>query len=460
MKKKNVTISAFNQDKAGFIMRNAQTYMTVYSRATGAFVCIYDHNYMPIREFVEEITSEKNTCLFCIKYKKDIEVKKCWDLCANPCRDMHINAIKESCCSGGSYTYVCPLGLMFWTSPLYLDGQFAGALTGGGFLGAGIDIEEIYGRMYSICGGAVSEAELKRLIACFPQGEESRINAMAELMLACAKSLSIGSEGCHATARRRAEQQEELSAKTEGLKSLHPPGSPRPEYPLEKERELIEALMRADTGAGREILNEILASIFFANPDQFKHSQYRAMELAVLLARTDTGPGFSAEAVLETNNRYIKSIQEAAAIDELTDIMHQILEDIAGQISSFQGIQHASALKKAERFILENFTRRISLEEIAKTSGFSAPYFSTIFREEMGENLSSYLNRLRVEKAGYMLTGTNFSLGRIARACGFEDQSWFSKIFKLYTGMNPGKYRHQEGKPVSKVPEVRFALKQ
>jgi len=455
MRKKSGAISAPNQDKTAQIMLNALALMSVYSQATGAFICIHDHNYMPVPELFEEVTGEKNICLFCIKHKKKIEVKSCWDLCANPCREMHINAIKESYRFGGSYTYVCSLGFLFWTSPIYLDGQFIGALTGSGFLG--IDSEETYSRINDICNGSVSEDELKRLVGSFPRGEPRKIKALSELMLICAKSLSVGSEGCHATMRRRSEQQAELSVKIENMKKQYPPGSPRPEYPLDKERELLDALYRADTETGRKLLNEILAAIFFANPDQFKFIQYRAMELAVLISRTDTGYGFSAEAALEANNQYIKSIQAAGNIEELTDAMYQILDDISGQILSFQGIHHASALKKAERFILENFTRRISLEEIAKASGFSAPYFSTIFKEEMGENLSSYLNRLRVEKAGYMLTGTNLSLGRIARACGFEDQSWFSKIFKHYAGMNPGKYRNLGGKPVSRIPEIRFS---
>jgi len=455
MKKKDGTIPASNQDKVASIMSSAQALMTVYTKATGAFICIHDHNYMPIPGLFEEITTKRNTCLFCIKYKKNIVVKSCWDLCANPCREMHINAIRESYRFGGSYTYMCPIGFMFWTSPIYLDGQFVGALMGSGFLG--IDSGETYTRMHNMCEGAVSEAELKQMLMQFPQGEPRKIKAMAELMLFCAKSLSIGSEGCHATMKRRVEQQSDLSVKIEALKNQYPPGNPRPEYPMDKERELLQALQRANTESGRQILNEILAAIFFTNPDQFKYIQYRAMELAVMLSRTDTGSGFSAEAALEANNQYIKSIQEAGNIEELTDVMYQILDDIAAQILNYQGIHHASALKKAERFILENFTRRISLEEIARTSGFSAPYFSTIFKDEMGENLSSYLNRLRVEKASYMLTGTNLSLGRIARACGFEDQSWFSKIFKLYTGMNPGKYRSQGGKPLSKIPEIRFS---
>jgi transcriptional regulator GlxA family with amidase domain len=61
----------------------------------------------------------------------------------------------------------------------------------------------------------------------------------------------------------------------------------------------------------------------------------------------------------------------------------------------------------------------------------------------MGENLSSYLNRLRVDKAAEMLIETDLPLSGIAGSCGFEDQSWFSKIFKIYNGMSPGKYRDQ-----------------
>jgi YesN/AraC family two-component response regulator len=109
-----------------------------------------------------------------------------------------------------------------------------------------------------------------------------------------------------------------------------------------------------------------------------------------------------------------------------------------------------------ERHIQENYSRKISLKEIADVSGLSAPYFSTIFKEEMGENFSSYLNQLRVEKASRLLRETNQSLSEIAGSCGFEDQSWFSKIFKTYTGLSPGKYRGQNGS-IKEISEQNFS---
>ena len=188
MKKKPGAMPSSNQDKAGLIMHNAQELMSVYAKATGAFICVLDHNYMPIPGLFEEITTKRNTCLFCIKYKKNIVVKSCWDLCANPCREMHINSIKESYRFGGSYTYICPLGFMFWTSPIYLDGQFTGALIGSGILG--VDIEDVYTRMHAVCGGDIGEAELKQMLSSFSLGEPGKIKSMTELMLVCAKSLS------------------------------------------------------------------------------------------------------------------------------------------------------------------------------------------------------------------------------------------------------------------------------
>jgi AraC-like DNA-binding protein len=63
----------------------------------------------------------------------------------------------------------------------------------------------------------------------------------------------------------------------------------------------------------------------------------------------------------------------------------------------------------------------------------------------MGENFSTYLNRIRVEKVKHLLLETELPLSEIASICCFEDQSWFSRIFKTFTGISPGKFRAQGG---------------
>jgi YesN/AraC family two-component response regulator len=238
---------------------------------------------------------------------------------------------------------------------------------------------------------------------------------------------------------KKAQKKEEHS-KPEG-------SNPGGDNPKEKERKLLAAYQRGDKESGKKVLNEIIGNILEESLQNLEVIRFRALELIILLSRAAFIPEASdSHALLETNSKNLKRIQESKSIEELVKNLHLAVERMAGKIFLFQGKRHASALRRAQRFIWENYARKISLKEISDAAGLSAPYFSTVFKEEMGENLSNYLNRLRVEKAAVLLTDTSFSLSKIACSCGFEDQSWFSKIFKHYAGTSPGKYRSQGGK--------------
>jgi AraC-like DNA-binding protein/ligand-binding sensor protein len=437
------------------VLLNAYKLLLLYAKATGTLVSVHDNNYQPIPEVYDDyINTEKNTCFYCIKYMGDKPNTR--DLVNTPCDEMHVNAIKEAHRFGGSHIYMCDLGFMFWTSPIYLEGSYAGSLLGTGFLG--IDRQEVSQGLSVITRGELAEEELNHHPAKYPLGQSKKIKALAELLLVLAEYLSTGNEEYHKILKRRAEQQFDLSNQIAELKKQYPQEQLTPGYPLDKERQLLAAIKRGDNTMGRRILNELLAVLLFSNPDHFKSIQFRTIELVVLLSRANVTPGNSEEILLERNNYYLACIQEAKSIEELTDILHTIVDRMAGDIFSFQGVRHAAALRKAERYIWDNYTRRISLQEIAGISGLSAPYFSTIFKEEVGENLSSYLNRLRVEKASHLLTETDLSLSDIAGSCGFEDQSWFSKIFKSYTGISPGKYRSHGGGRVSEISEDNISV--
>lgn len=431
-----------SQNKADTLLDKAKKISAVYTRATGCDICVYDHNYTLLTDALNENKIEKTICPHCAKYRSEAGTE--------PCREVHLAAIKEAGSQGGSRIYDCELGFSFWTSPIYNEGSFSGALRGEGFL---LKNPQNTGPITAMCNGTIPPEEFSHRIASFPKGDAEKIHSLAEMLLFCAESLSTGSEDYHEILRRRAEQQQILSSLIEELQGKYPNGSVLPGYPLDKERLLIAAIRRGDGAAARDILNEVLAQLIFTNPNHLRYIQLRAVELVVLLSRVGINPGGSGAAALEINNRCLRQVQEAKTIEELTDILHAIVKRISGQIASFQGIRHGAALQRAEQFIRENYTRKLSLKEIADVSGLSAPYFSTIFKEEMGENLSKYLNRLRVERAAHLLLETNLSLSEIASLCCFEDQSWFSKIFKTHTGISPGKYRGQGGGLVREISE-------
>ena len=404
--------------------------ISVYMQSTGSNVRVLDGNLRPV-EIDGGTSVERNICRYCVVGDRDGDV----------CGQMHSNEILESSRQGGSRVYRCELGLMFWVSPIYADGKFAGALRGSGCVSPGSG-----GGHGKFCNGEIPAREFADRVSAFREGDTERIQSLAEMLLLCSESLSEGSGNYHEVFRTRHEQRASLSTLVEELKGKHPEGPVLLSYPLDKERKLISMLRQGDTKKAEGILNEILAVLLFNNKENFPYMQLRSLELAVLLTRT--GTNFISVTAVENNARYLKQIQEAKTIEELTAILHVVVENVAEQIVSFQGLPHASAMRKAELFIRENLTRKISLGEIARVAGLSAPYFSTIFKEEMGENLSSYVNRQRVEKASKLLLETDLTLSEIAASCCFQDQSWFSKIFKSFTGISPGKYRRQGG-PVS-----------
>jgi AraC-like DNA-binding protein/ligand-binding sensor protein len=424
----------------------------VYTQSTGSEIRIYDHHYRLSPEQPAEGSLEETICPCCIKFADAKDKAAAAERC--PCHELHLASIKEANRRGGSCIYHCELGFAFWTSPLYQDGSFSGALRGSGFMSKEArEISADQVKSIVMCNGKINAEEFQRRIDKFPSADEEKIRSLAEMLLLCAETLSSGSEDYYDLLRRRAEQQDAISGLMEDLKVKYPSGSILPGYPLDTERKLITAICRGDLRESEQTLNELLAILIFANPGHFKYIQLRATELVVLLSRADSSGNSGGNHSLEDNSAFLKRIQDAKNIEELTDILHSTVKRLSSVISSFKGIPHAIALRKAERYILENFTRKISLKEIADVAGLSAPYFSTIFKEEMGENLSKYLNRLRVDRASHLLLETSLSLSEIAGACCFEDQSWFSKIFKAYTGLSPGKYRNQGGGMVREISE-------
>jgi len=70
-------------------------------------------------------------------------------------------------------------------------------------------------------------------------------------------------------------------------------------------------------------------------------------------------------------------------------------------------------------------------------------YFSYIFKKETGENVSTYLNQVRIEKAKELLRDETVKTYEVAYQVGFNDPNYFYVLFKKYTGCTPGEYRQK-----------------
>jgi len=100
-----------------------------------------------------------------------------------------------------------------------------------------------------------------------------------------------------------------------------------------------------------------------------------------------------------------------------------------------------SCIKQAIGFIHAESHRDLSLDEIARQVGLSKFYFAREFRNVTGYTVVSYINIIRCERAKRMLAENRLAVGEVGRACGFTNQSYFTRTFFSITGEKPSEYR-------------------
>ncbi|KGM46093.1 hypothetical protein NP83_02170, partial [Neobacillus niacini] len=68
-------------------------------------------------------------------------------------------------------------------------------------------------------------------------------------------------------------------------------------------------------------------------------------------------------------------------------------------------------------------------------------YFSRLFKKEVGETFVEYVTKMKINRAKELLEQTTDSVGKICERLGYDNQSYFIKIFKNYVGVTPIEYR-------------------
>lgn len=113
-----------------------------------------------------------------------------------------------------------------------------------------------------------------------------------------------------------------------------------------------------------------------------------------------------------------------------------------GFLEKTQTATTKAPIHRAIRYMEENFTDKLTLEEISKKAQMNPKYFCSYFKKHTGTTPITYLNELRIRKAKKMLN-SGCSVLDSAYSCGFENVSFFIRKFKETTGITPGKYKKE-----------------
>lgn len=164
-----------------------------------------------------------------------------------------------------------------------------------------------------------------------------------------------------------------------------------------------------------------------------------------------------AEGLLDTRRHILKKLEFCCSGEEVDairmrtdrarngrDFILQLRDAAVKGLEEYQEAKDREETKPvriAREYILKNYSRQLTLEEVASQAGFSAVYFSTMFKKLTGQSFADYLTEVRLEEAKRMLKEDNKSILEISEAVGYSDNKYFRKLFKKATGMKPSDYR-------------------
>jgi AraC family transcriptional regulator len=216
--------------------------------------------------------------------------------------------------------------------------------------------------------------------------------------------------------------------KTLGALTIFPKG-PVPELRLRKESEVLFCAFE------EKFLSSVRDELDGRQPAPLDfrsgiHDRSIFQILNLLFAELESG-GSSCEL-------YAESLAHALAVRFL-HLGQQIPQEV------FAGVPALSypKLSRVRELIESRLAETLSLEELAKESGYSRSHFLRTFRAATGMTPHAYVLKERVERARRLLSRSDVSCAEIAYSCGFSSQAHMSAAFRKDLGRTPGEYRQE-----------------
>lgn len=391
-------------------------------------------------------------CLLCSPagaalYEKGFSVKRCvlckaLDAPEELCIVSRSRAWHEAERFGGKYIYNCPMGLTCIATPVQTDCDTIGYVTVGPFLMIERD-DFLQCELESFPGYIQKTQDVEKTIADIPFVSTEQAEATAKQLF-----LSVGGIGKAFCIGDMLEKQDtlQLMGDLSEFTSAAKQNTQQAVYPLQLEKELLNAISSSDKRLAESLLNQILGHIFFLTGGDFSYIRARICELLVLSARAAIDGGADETRILSLCQTYIGEMQDIYNVDKLcfwlTGVLKQLIDCLFGEDSAC----NRNVMPRALSYIHLHFGSRLTLDEVAREVHLSPSYFSRLFKNETGMPFSEYLQKTRIEQAKRQLRQQDCSMADIAGKTGFFDQSHFIKIFKHATGLTPGEYRRRRGR--------------
>lgn len=331
----------------------------------------------------------------------------------------------------GLYIYYCPLGLVFTVTVVY---QFEQPIYD---LIAGPIVMGLTSDVLADNGGRMAKE-----ILALPARSPAKVNDIAQIQWALTMYLS------QRDAVRDQEHAQEKSRlmNTMYLVSHQLQENTKTHYPIEIEHNLQQMILRGEKDHARELINELLGWVYFQTGGDLDCIRERASELTVLLSRAAIDGGADPGEIFSLCHGAQQRLDTSDNLESLSFALADLFHRFVSYVFDFGQVKHINIIHKAVDYVRCNYDHKLTLEDVAAHVYISKSYLSRLFKEELHTSFTTYVNKIRVEKSKPLVLDRSIPLAQIASMTGFDDQSYFTKIFRRQTGVSPGQYRKYGGR--------------
>ena len=153
--------------------------------------------------------------------------------------------------------------------------------------------------------------------------------------------------------------------------------------------------------------------------------------------------GFQVNTLNEEKIRFFRTIDRSIYFEEIVTLMEKVFEKVMMLMNSQIEQRNSIILNKIIQYVEKHYSEEITLSEIADNIHINYYYLSAYFKNQTSENLTAYINKVRVEKAKILLQDGDLSIAEVSSLVGFSEHNYFSKVFKKYALMTPTSYRRK-----------------
>lgn len=208
-------------------------------------------------------------------------------------------------------------------------------------------------------------------------------------------------------------------------------------HAYEKEKDLLRRILTRSVNL--EIVKQSIWASYgdWLEPGGLRLFKTGAVCLLTVLSRTAIEYGADSEYSFAMSDFYLGQIERLQSTNEIEALFQEIIENYQELADDSICRGYSPHITQAVKYIRRHLYARFTVAELAGEAGFCVPYFSKLFKKEVGLSPQAYIESCRLEEARRVLAQGQASVLEIAEALGFCNASYFARRYKLRFGVPP-----------------------